>query len=110
MIHCSFVDPETVYTVVYRDKKGGYPCIKRCKLDKFILNRGYELVPDGCRILAFTTDSNIKIEASYMPKPRVRILEEAFNAADYPVRGNRAKGIRLATREVKGVKLVSQEA
>ncbi|MCZ6634137.1 MAG: DNA topoisomerase IV subunit A [bacterium] len=110
MLHCGFIDPNLVYTVIYRDKKGDYPCIKRCKLEKFILNRGYELVPEGCRILAFTTDPNIKIEVSFKPKPRVRILEEEFNAADYAVRGNRAQGIRLATREVKGVKLVSQEA
>ena len=110
MRFCGFVDPERIYNVIYRENKTGYACVKRCKIDKFILNRGYELVPEGCRILKLTTDSTQKIAVDYKPKPRVRILYEEFAIADYPVRGNRAGGIRLAPREIKSAKFVSADA
>ncbi len=104
MLFCDFIDEERVYNILYREDKTGYPCIKRCNIDKFILNRGYELIPENCRILKLTTESEQKIIANYKPKPRVRILEEEFNIEDYPIRGNRAKGIRLAPREVQTAK------
>ncbi len=107
ILFCGFVDSERVFTAVYRDSKG-YPCIKRCKLDKFILNRGYDLIPEGCRIMGLTTESNPGIIATYKPKPRVRVLEETFNAADYQVRGNKARGIRLALREIKTIKFTTK--
>lgn len=106
MLFCGFVDPERIYTVVYRENKTGYPCIKRCTLDKFILNKGYELVPEGCKVLKLTTDQNINVNVSYKPKPRVRILEEEFAIEDFLVKGKTAKGIRLANREVKSAKFV----
>ena len=104
MLYCGFVDPDLVFTMVYRDKNA-HPCVKRCKLDKFILNRGYELVPEGCRILQLTTDPDAMATVIYKPTPRMRVLEEEFDLSRYPVRGNRAKGIRLAPKALKGVKL-----
>ena len=108
MLYCGFVDPRQVFTVVYREDKTNYPCIKRCTLDKFILNKAYELVPPGCKVLKLTTDQNVTVHLSYKPKPRVRILEEEFNIEAYTVRGKTAKGIRLAPREVKSVKFIGE--
>jgi len=110
MLFCDFIDPKRVYTVVYREKKTNYPCIKRCTLDKFIMNKGYELVPSGCKVLKFTTNRDINVHVSYKPKPRVRILEEEFPIEEYTVRGKTAKGIRLAPREVKSAKFTTPEA
>ena len=104
MLYCGFVDPDLVFTMIYRDRKG-HPYVKRCKLEKFILNRGYELVPDGCRILQLTTDEDVTATVTYKPTPRMRVFEEVFDLAIFPVRGNRAKGIRLAPKALKGVKL-----
>ncbi|MDE2887318.1 MAG: DNA topoisomerase IV subunit A [Gemmatimonadota bacterium] len=106
MLFCNFIDEDRVYNILYKENRTGYLYIKRCKIDKFILNRGYELAPEGCRILKLTTDSGRTVRALFKPKPRVRITEEEFNIGDYPVRGNRARGIRLANREVKSVKFI----
>jgi len=104
MLHCAFPDKDLVFNVVYRDGEGrGY--IKRCCIDKYILNRSYELVPEGCSLLKLTTKSSGKVMLDYKPKPRVRVLEEEFAIADYPVRGLRAGGIRLAPREIKTCKI-----
>lgn len=58
--------------------------------------------------MGLTTESNPGVLAVYKPKPRVRVLEETFNAAEYPVRGNKAKGIRLALREIKSIKFTTK--
>ncbi len=106
MLFCGFVVEDRVYNVFYKENRTGYLYIKRCRIDKFILNRGYELAPEGCRILKLTTDSSRTVRAFFKPKPRVRITEEDFTIDEYPVRGNRARGIRLANREVRSVKFV----
>lgn len=107
MLYCDFVEPERIFTVVYRDEKG-YPCVKRCKLEKFVLNRGYDLIPERCRILGLTTDPNPQVHVTYKPTPRMRVLEEEFDVSIYPVRGNRAKGIRLASKTLKSIKIIKK--
>ena len=105
MLFCDFLDEKRVFTVLYKDK-AGYPYIKRCHIAKYILNKGYDLVPEGCKVLKLTTETGQKVQVNYKPKVRVRVLEEEFSVDDYPVRGNKAKGIRLATREIQTVKFV----
>lgn len=104
MLFCNFVDEDRIYNILYKENRTGYLYIKRCKIDKFILNRGYELAPEGCRVLKLTTKSDRTVHVQFKPKPRVRITEEQFAIADYPVRGNKARGIRLAAREVQSAK------
>ena len=110
MLFCGFVNSERVFTVIYREKDTHYPCIKRCVLDKFILNRSYELVPPDCRVLKVTTDRNVAVHVSYKPKPRTRIREGVFDIEDYAIRGKTTKGLRLASREVKSAKFVKSKA
>ncbi|MDD5673766.1 MAG: DNA topoisomerase IV subunit A [Chitinivibrionales bacterium] len=98
---CGFVNKDIVYTLVYRDNKNGRPYIKRCSIEKFILNKPYSLVPDGSDVLKLTTAIAGTIHLEYKPKPYQRIAEESFEIADYPVRGNKAGGIRLSPREIK---------
>lgn len=104
MLHCRFVDKDLVFNVLYKDAKG-YGYIKRCRIDKFILNRVYSLIPDGCTLLKLANDPVAKISVDYKPKPRLRVLHEEFDIADYPVRGLKANGIRLATRELQSCKV-----
>jgi len=109
MHYCGFSDQgtcgKTVFTVIYRDKKG-YPFIKRCRIEKFILNRGYALVPDNCSVLKISTGENGLVNVHYRRKPRLRVLQETFKVSDFNVKGVRARGVRLAGREVKSVKFV----
>jgi topoisomerase-4 subunit A len=52
-------------------------------------------------VLKLTTDPVKTVTVDYKPKPRIRILQEAFSVDDFPVRGTKTKGFRLAAREVK---------
>jgi topoisomerase-4 subunit A len=101
MLYCNFVNKDIIFNVLYRDNKAGFPYIKRCVIDAFILNKGYSLVPEDCTVLALTIDSTQLADLEYKPKPRVRILTEQYRITDFPVRGNKARGLRLATRELK---------
>ena len=100
LLHCGFVDKDLVFTVLFKERNG-YTFIKRCRIDKFILNRTYGLVPEGCKVLKLTTLLDRKVVLDYKPKPRLRVLRQEFSIADYPVRGLRAGGIRISTRELK---------
>ncbi len=108
MLHCGFADKETlantVFTVVFRDDETGYPYIKRCRIEQFILNKGYSIVPDKCTPLKLTTDRHAELFVEYKPGPRIRVLEEKFSIDDYLVKGAKSGGVRLAAREIKSAK------
>ena len=105
MLHCGFIEKDLVFNVVYRDKKG-FAYIKRCIIEKFILGKVYELIPKECKLLKLTTDSDKTVALDYKPRPRLRKLNEEFSIAEYPVRGLRAGGIRLAAKELQTCKII----
>ncbi len=107
MFFCGFVEPERVYTLLYRDEKGN-PCLKRFTIDKFILKKGYDLIPQGGKAIKLTTDRDQMVVVDYKPKPRVRVVQEEFDVEHFLVKGNKAKGVRLASREVKAGKFVAK--
>ena len=109
MLYCDFVEPGRIFNAIYKQKKTNYAYIKRCKLEKFILNREYQLVPDDATLLKLSIEPDQAIVTNYKPKPRVRKLQEVFMVNDYPVRGNRAKGIRLSTKELSSAKFTKPE-
>jgi topoisomerase-4 subunit A len=105
MLYCGFIDKELIFNVLYKDAKG-IAFIKRTRIDKFILNRSYDLVPEGGTLLRLTTDSERKVALDYKPKPRLRVLQEEFDIGGFPVRGLKASGIRLSPRELKTCRLI----
>jgi topoisomerase-4 subunit A len=105
MLHCGFIDKDLIFNVLYKDAKG-IAYIKRTHIEQFILNRSYNLVPAGGTLLKLTTDSERRVALDYKPKPRLRVLQEEFAIGDYPVRGLKAGGIRLSSRELKTCKLI----
>jgi topoisomerase-4 subunit A len=95
----------TVFTVIYREAETGYPCIKRCVIEGWIMNKEYSLVPEGAQVLHIDRRGEFSFTLYYQPKPRIKITKELFKAQDYAVRGLKAGGIRLAVREVDRVEL-----
>ena len=103
MLFCSLADKDElgklIFSVIYRQQETGYPYIKRCRIEQYILERGYSLVPEKSSVLALTTETDGEAVVTYAPKPRVRVLEERFGIKGYPLKGLKAAGIRLSTRE-----------
>jgi topoisomerase-4 subunit A len=94
-----------IFTVIYKEGKTAYPCIKRCVIDGWIMNKEYSLAPEGAEILHVDTRQKFSFTVKYKPKPRAKITAETFKAQDYLVKGLRAGGVRLAARETAGLEL-----
>jgi topoisomerase-4 subunit A len=93
----------TVFTIIYREKGTGFPCIKRCTIEGWIMNKDYFLVPDGAVVFHADTRAKFSFTVKYAPKPRLKVLAETFRAQDYNVKGLKAGGVRLAAKEAAGV-------
>jgi topoisomerase-4 subunit A len=110
ILYCGFADKDTmsevVFSVIYKNNSSGHPYLKRCKIEKYILNKGYSIVPDNCTPLKLTTDEDVKAVVDYKPKPRLKVLEEEFAVRDFLVKGTKASGVRLANKEVKSAKFL----
>jgi topoisomerase IV subunit A len=63
-------------------------------------------VPDRCTILKMSTREDGDLILSYKPTPRMRILKETFRIAEYAVKGVKARGVRLSSKEIKSVRLI----
>ncbi len=107
MLHCGSADKEelakTVFTIVYKDAASGFAHIKRCRIETYVTNRDYQLIPDGAQILFFTTQAEAEFTLKYAPKPRMKIKEESFKAGDFEEKGLKAQGVRLAAKELLSV-------
>jgi topoisomerase IV subunit A len=94
---------KTIFTIIYKEKETGFPCIKRCVIEGWIMNKDYFLVPDGAQVFHVDTRQKFIFSVKYVPKPRLKVLSEDFKAHDYNVRGVKAGGIRLSAKEAAKV-------
>jgi len=94
---------KTIFTIIYKEKDTGYPCIKRCVIEGWIMNKDYFLVPDGAEVMHIDIKPKFIFTVKYKPKPRLKVLSENFKAQDYNVRGLKAGGIRLSAKEAEKV-------
>ncbi len=112
MFYCGLAEKEslsdTVFTVVYKNEKNNSLYIKRCRIEKYILDKSYDLVPDNCRVLFVYTGDKGAVRVNYTPKPRVKVLEESFDIEDYLVKGVKAAGVKLTGKQVRSCKLLSR--
>ncbi len=106
MRYCAIADKdalaEVVFSAVYRQPNGqGY--IKRCKIEQWIMNKDYPLIPDDAQLLYFTAEPKKLITANFAPKPRTKINTENFKVESFDVKGLKAQGIRLSPRAILSV-------
>jgi len=111
MLACGLAEKEKltamVITLIYKEKNTGYTYLKRCRIEQFILEKMYSLVPEGASVLKLTTKTGVNAVLTYKPKPRLKVLEESFLVDDYLVKSVKANGVRLSTKQVKSAKFES---
>ncbi|MDR0389286.1 MAG: DNA topoisomerase IV subunit A [Spirochaetaceae bacterium] len=95
----------TVFTIIYKDKENGCPYIKRCVIEGWIMNKEYSLVPEGSEVLLIDTRAKFAFTIHYVPKPRLKITHETFKAQNYAIRGLKAGGLRLASKEAAKIEV-----
>ena len=89
----------TVLTAVYRAPETGFPYIKRCSIETWIIAKDYSLIPEGAQMLLFSTEKDFEFLLTYAKKPRMKKNEESFRTKNYAVKGIKSAGVRLSTRE-----------
>lgn len=89
---------KVVFTVIYKERETGFPCIKRCQIEGWIMNKEYPIAPEDAELVHVDTRDKFTVTVHYEPKPRIRVLKETFKAQDYLVKGLKAGGVRLAPR------------
>ena len=113
MLYAGLADKETLaartFTVVYKNA-AGEAYIKRCKIEQYILEKDYALLPEGAKPLLLTTRENVVLRLRYRKKPRIVKLEEDFVVNEFLVKGVRANGVRLSTKTVSSAKLLANRA
>ena len=95
-------NPETVYNIVYQPEEDGLAYVKRFKVQKFILDKEYELFPDqaGAKILHFSTGNGIFLEFQFVPSERIRKSRDFLLLDEVLVKNPQARGVRLANKPI----------
>lgn len=94
---------KTVFSVVYKEAETGYPYIKRCVIEGWIMNKEYSLVPEGAQVLHVDTRDKGSLVVTYVPKPRLKVTKETIKLQDFLVKGLKAGGVRIAAKEADKV-------
>lgn len=109
MAYCALADKdalaEVVFSAVYRPVGGGPGFVKRSKIEQWILNKDYSLIPEDSELLFITAEPKKAFTARYAPKPRTKINVESFKVENFPIKGLKAMGVRLSTREILAVEM-----
>ncbi|MBF0196337.1 MAG: DNA topoisomerase IV subunit A [Planctomycetes bacterium] len=106
LLYCGFIEKDLVFNMIYKHKKTNIPYIKRCTIEKFILNKVYELLPPDCNVVSFQYGEEKDISLEYKPKERTRLTKQSFAISDFPIRGLKAGGLKLSNRELKSGKFI----
>ncbi|MFP4363134.1 MAG: DNA topoisomerase IV subunit A [Spirochaetia bacterium] len=95
-----------IFSALYMQKDTSNLYIKRTKIEKYILEKTYSLIPDDGELIDMTTENAGYIEVEYVKKPRMKKIKEKFLLRDFLVKGIKANGVRLSTKEVKEAKFL----
>ena len=114
MWYCGYSEKESLskvlFTVIYRDPKTQYAFIKRCRVEGYIMNRDYFIVPEGMEVLHVDTRNKFSFTLNFVQKPRLKITEQSFKAQDYEEKGLKTLGVRLVPREVESITVVESKS
>lgn len=97
---------KVIFSVLYRETETGSIYLKRFQIEGYILEKEYEILPEKAQFLKLTTKENVSVHLDYKQKPLLRVLEESFPINKYLVKGVKALGVRLTTKETNGAKFV----
>ena len=111
MWYCGYSDKESLskvlFTIIYRDPKTKYCYIKKCRIEGYIMNRDYFIVPEGMEVLHVDTKAKFAVKLNYVRTSRTKIFDETFKTSDYEEKGLKAQGVRLSSKEVESIEIIA---
>jgi len=114
MRYCGLADKEELekvtFTIIYQEKTLKYLFIKRCQITQFILNKTYQLLPKGnFKLYTLSTHDDARITIVYKKGKGYKILEDRTYFSRFLIKGVRASGVRLTTKEAQTIRLKRED-
>jgi len=110
MLYAGLADKETcdevVFSLIYRNNENGYPYIKRCRITQFILNRSYDLVPEGGELIRLSTKEDVAAVVDFRQKSLIAGSDQ-FPVSDYLIKGVKALGVRIKPKAFTSARFIS---
>ncbi len=102
------LNSETVHNVLYWEGATRVCYAKRFRVEKFIMDREYNLFPakKGAKILHMSQCNGILLEVSFVPTPRIRKSKDIFFLDDLVIKGIQARGNKVSSKSVQSVKVI----
>ena len=103
------LDSNKVHNIVYWEGASQVCYAKRFRVEKFIIDREYNLFPTkkGAKILHLSHGDGIRVETHFVPMPRLRKSSLIFDLDDLAVKGIQARGNKVSSKSVQSVKVVT---
>ena len=112
MLWCNIADKDilknTIFSLIYQTADKKHVCVKRFQVEKFIVEKSYPYLPEGCKFLLLTEKQHGTITLIYRKAPRLRVLEEEFDLDDYHVKGYKASGVRLSSKPIRTLRFTAK--
>lgn len=107
LVYIGVADKKTVINVAYKDPASHLAFAKRFIVEKFILDKTYRFVEEGMEILFLSTEPAPLVELLFIPKPNQKPSQKTpkiiFDFNSVRVKGQAAKGIKMASKAVKKI-------
>ena len=105
------LNQKTVHNVIYWEGASKVCYAKRFRVEKFILDREYNLFPKkkGAKILHLSQGEGIRLEVSFVPTPRIRKSSDTYNLDELGIKGIQARGNKVSSKSVQNVKVTASE-
>jgi topoisomerase-4 subunit A len=99
LLYCAIFDRDREMTCVYTHERATF--IKRFTFGGTIMNRDYQIAPEGAKIIFWQEGCPDELYLRYRPAKGQRIHQQSFSLKDLAVKGSKAKGNRLTTKSVQ---------
>lgn len=93
-------DKDQVYSMVYREKKSRTCYAKRFRVDSYIMDKDYRGAPKGSKIEKLFDRYGVVLRCEFEPKPRQRVDHCELDFEEVPIRGSKAKGIKVHSNNI----------
>jgi topoisomerase-4 subunit A len=101
-------DKEQVFSMLYRHKKSGAHYAKRFQVERFITDREYKALPDGCIIVGLYTNHGMKLRLELKPSKRRQEDEAILDFDEIVMRSATARGFKVTGHPVQNVTVLDR--
>ena len=103
-------DKEQVFSIIYKEKKSKKIIYyaKRFKIDKYIMDKEYNIIPKDCTIVSLHTTYGVVLSCKLEENKRLTSQEEIINFDDIQIRSTAARGFKITHYPVKNISVLKR--